>query len=117
MVNGLLGLVFERPTIGEQASEIEHLRQADLGVGAETKGKAKEIPYAQDVDGLVSQLPRLSRSHPTDFGSKHFTLFLTAATGLLGAFVLRDLPSRNVCKVITLFRAKACRSSSGKTTR
>ena len=106
VVNAPLGLVFERPTIGGQASEIEHLRQADLGVGADTNGRAKEIPYAQDVDELATKLPAFSRL-PADFGSKPLTVFLTGATGFLGAFVLRDLFSRNVGKVITLVRAKS----------
>jgi L-aminoadipate-semialdehyde dehydrogenase len=70
-------------------------------------GTAKEVttPYADDVEKLVAQLPKFSPL-PADFGSKPATVFLTGATGFLGAFILRDLLSRNVAKVICLVRAK-----------
>lgn len=104
VVNAPLGLVFEKPTIAAQATEIDSMLTADLSVA---NGTAKEVttPYADDVERLVAQLPRFSPL-PADFGSKPATVFLTGATGFLGAFILRDLLSRNVAKVICLVRAK-----------
>jgi L-aminoadipate-semialdehyde dehydrogenase len=104
VVNAPLGLVFEKPTIAAQAAEIDSMLTADLSVA---NGTAKEVttPYADDVEKLVAQLPKFSPL-PADFESKPATVFLTGATGFLGAFILRDLLSRNVAKVICLVRAK-----------
>lgn len=104
VVNAPLGLVFEKPTIALQAAEIESLQDsANLAAGdAEVKEEKKEVPYADDVATLVNQLPDFKPLTPSDKP----TVFLTGATGFLGAFLLRDLLSRNVAKVICLVRAK-----------
>ena len=108
VVNAPLGLVFDKPTIGGQAAEVDHLRHADLGAGSPTEAKpvVKEIPYGQDVDTLIAKLPQFSSSTFV-VGSAPATVFLTGATGFLGAFILRELLARNVKKVITLVRAKS----------
>ncbi|ORX38176.1 aminoadipate-semialdehyde dehydrogenase [Kockovaella imperatae] len=107
VVNAPLGLVFERPTIAGQAAEIDHLRHVDLHVGSSDPNNkvVKEIAYAEDVDVLSAQLPSFDPL-PSEFGSEPLTVFLTGATGFLGAFILSDLFSRNVGKVIALVRAK-----------
>jgi L-aminoadipate-semialdehyde dehydrogenase len=125
VVNAPLGLVFEQPTIGGLAIEVDALRNADLGLaykdteatpasqlaapGARESKKSSVVPieYAQDY---VNLLPRLRDSYPAlpaDFTGRPLTVFLTGATGFLGAFVLRDLLSRQneVKKVICLVRA------------
>ena len=120
-----LGLVFDQPTIVGLAAAVDALRNADLGLayndaeassvsqlassrapGAK-KSTLAQIEYAQDY---VNLLPRLQVSYPaltSDFASCPLTVFLTGATGFLGAFVLRDLLSRQneVKKVICLVRA------------
>ncbi|WVR09299.1 L-aminoadipate-semialdehyde dehydrogenase [Kwoniella sp. DSM 27419] len=108
VVNAPLGLVFDKPTIAGQAAEVDALRNADLG-GAD--GHAKEatldVDYAADVAKLVKDLPAKFESLPADFRTKKITVFLTGATGYLGAFILKDLLSRRVAKVICLVRAKS----------
>lgn len=109
VVNAPLGLVFDKPTIEGQANEIEQLRDADLGVGAapaEGKAVSAETPYADDVAILAKELPEF-KPLPKDFGTTPSTVFLTGATGYLGAFLLRAILARpNVKKIITLVRAK-----------
>ena len=117
LVNAPLGLVFKQPTIAGLAEEVEALRNADLGLYKETPAptpgpEPKAAPptpvsYAQDYLDL---LPRLHESYaplPTEFSNRKITVFLTGATGFLGAFILRDLLSRDsrVKKVICLVRA------------
>ncbi|ORY32140.1 putative Aminoadipate-semialdehyde dehydrogenase [Naematelia encephala] len=107
VVNAPLGLVFDKPTIAGQADEVDVLRNADISVAnGTTKEVAKEVAYADDVDVLVRQLPTF-KPLSADFGQKRITVFLTGATGFLGAFLLRDLLSRRVAKVICLVRAKS----------
>jgi len=101
-------LVFETPTIQGQAAAVEHLRHADLGVSVPNGGGKEAIvdtAYAADVDLLSATLPKFSPL-PEDFSTKPLTVFLTGATGFLGAFILRDLLSRRVEKVLCLVRAK-----------
>ncbi|GMK57641.1 hypothetical protein CspeluHIS016_0404750 [Cutaneotrichosporon spelunceum] len=108
VVNAPLGLVFEKPTIQLQAAAIEDLSSGGVSVAEATPSKeaATEVPYADDVDKLAAKLPAKFEPLPADFSTKKLTVFLTGATGFLGAFILRDLLSRRTAKVICLVRAK-----------
>jgi L-aminoadipate-semialdehyde dehydrogenase len=105
VVNAPLGLVFDEPTIAGQAAAVDNLRNSELTAATSTKEVAAEVPYADDVEKLASSLPSYSPL-ASDFATKPLTVFLTGATGFLGAFVLKDLMSRRVKKVICLVRAK-----------
>jgi L-aminoadipate-semialdehyde dehydrogenase len=110
-----LGLVFDKPTIGGLAQSIEELRNDDLGYTGEKRpaghqGPAVETDYAKDVEVLLPSLPEKFAPLPSDYASKKVTVFLTGATGFLGAFILNDLLSLRadrVHKVICLVRAKS----------
>lgn len=107
VVNAPLGLVFDKPTIAGQAAEIDLLRNADLGGAGDGAVEAeKAVDYAKDVELLNKDLPTFT-ALPEDFATKELTVFLTGATGYLGAFILKDLLSRRVRKVICLVRAKS----------
>jgi L-aminoadipate-semialdehyde dehydrogenase len=105
VVNAPLGLVFDEPTIAGQAAAVDNLRNSELTAATSTKEVAAEVPYADDVEKLAASLPSYSPL-ASDFATKPLTVFLTGATGFLGAFVLKDLMSRRVKKVICLVRAK-----------
>lgn len=115
LVNAPLGLIFEQPTISGLAKAIDVLRNADLGLVKEAAAKpaaplspAKAaVEYGDDLDKL---LPRLKKSYaplPADYGTRQLVVFLSGATGFLGAFVLKELLGRKdrVKKVICLVRA------------
>ncbi|KAI0045302.1 alpha-aminoadipate reductase Lys1p [Auriscalpium vulgare] len=123
VVNAPLGLIFDEPTIRGLASQVDALRNADLGLAdvADSEVRAAlpdkgtksaatlTVPYGQDLDSL---LPKLRESYPrisSDFSNRPLTVFLTGATGFLGAFILHDLLSREsrVRKVICLVRASS----------
>jgi L-aminoadipate-semialdehyde dehydrogenase len=62
------------------------------------------------VDVLLPTLPTSFAPLPTEFSTKKLTVFLTGATGFLGAFILNDLLAKRsdrVAKVICLVRAKS----------
>jgi L-aminoadipate-semialdehyde dehydrogenase len=131
VVNAPLGLVFEQPTIKGLAGAIDALRQGDLGFANTSTNTSTSKPsgltedqknsedvsasgedYAKDLAKFTKLLPSSFASLPSDFASKPLTIFLTGATGFLGAFVLRDLLERRggaakVKKVICLVRAKS----------
>ncbi|KAG9004721.1 large subunit of alpha-aminoadipate reductase [Tulasnella sp. JGI-2019a] len=114
VVDAPLGLVFDYPTISEQAQQIERLQQSDFGLARENKD-VKELPdrtlaadnYAEDLEVHVAGLPEKFAAIPSDFSSKRLTVFLTGATGFLGAFVLQHLllRSERVARVVCLVRA------------
>ncbi|KAJ6590657.1 alpha-aminoadipate reductase Lys1p [Mycena vulgaris] len=123
VVDAPLGLVFDRPTIAGLVGAIDTLRNADLGFsykqptpvstnllavpGAPQAGPAPALEYGGDLEKLVPHLQDTYPALPADFGAKALTVFLTGSTGFLGAFVLKDLLSRDarVEKVICLVRA------------
>ncbi|KAF8531324.1 alpha-aminoadipate reductase Lys1p [Gautieria morchelliformis] len=129
VVNVPLGLVFDKPTVREQARAIDGLRDGDLGLTwgneedankkLEKRPRSLEIPastnkyvvqdYATDFEHLRTSLDSNYASVPSDFSTRQLTVFLTGATGFLGAFILRDLLSRRsrVKKVICLVRTSS----------
>ncbi|GAA5979580.1 hypothetical protein JCM11641_007876 [Rhodosporidiobolus odoratus] len=112
-----LGLVFDFPTIRSLAQELDSLRNADLGFAKTSHGTASgatlasnvDNEYSEDAEKLVGTL-KASYEKPAPVDGPQ-TVFLTGATGFLGAFILRDLLDRSrrggqVKKVICHVRAK-----------
>ncbi|BGP27163.1 large subunit of alpha-aminoadipate reductase [Rhodotorula toruloides] len=110
-----LGLVFDYPTIRSLAKELDSLRDADLGLGAGSNAAsgsaangAVDTEYSDDAEALTKTL-RESYEKPRPSEGKK-VVFLTGATGFLGAFILRDLLALDrrggqVAKVICHVRA------------
>ncbi|KAF7289871.1 Alpha-aminoadipate reductase Lys1p [Mycena indigotica] len=115
VIDAPLGLVFDRPTITGLVEAVDSLRNADLGLEYKSSEPTATVSAAQELleygDDLEKLLPHLQDSYaglPSDFETKSLTVFLTGATGFLGAFILRDLLNRDkrIGKVICLVRAK-----------
>ncbi|KAF8999093.1 alpha-aminoadipate reductase Lys1p [Cyathus striatus] len=104
VVDAPLGLIFEQPTISGLASVIDALRNADLGLeykelkvpasstlavpGSQpSKPAAAHVEYGQDLDALLPKLKESYSSPGVDFSERPLTVFLTGATGFLGALV------------------------------
>lgn len=122
VVDAPLGLVFDKPTIKDLAAAIDSLRNADLGFAEKPDSNAAEgaatangvaapgrVEYGQDYEALLEKLQPSYTSIPADYSEHPLTVFLTGATGFLGAFILRDLlrDESRVKKVICLVRAKS----------
>lgn len=138
VVEAPLGLVFDKPTIRGLAAAVDSLRNADFGLGGKEGDKTPATPgtpvppprgtipgsalatalkrsttrrldYGKDYDNLVARLRPSYAGPPSDYSERPLTVFLTGATGFLGAFILRDLLQRNerVKKVICLVRASS----------
>ena len=124
VVEAPLGLIFAQPTISGLAAAVDTLRDPDFGIapqdsdstpstpvhavdGMQRKFTPVAVEYAQDFERLVSRLRDSYPPRPSDFDTRTLTVFLTGATGYLGAFVLRDLLQRQhrVQKVICLVRS------------
>lgn len=123
VIEAPLGLIFEEPTIAGLVQAVDTIRNADLGFADKTTGGLQGAPkaeagkklvsphveYGQDYIVLLEKLRPSYPALPTDFNEHPITVFLTGATGFLGAFILNDLLSRDerVKKVICLVRAKS----------
>jgi L-aminoadipate-semialdehyde dehydrogenase len=137
VTNAPLGLVFTQPTIAGLAKAIDELTGSDFGLAngsgnttvrdantpvvngklapPGTQAQANGLTfmpdpaaneYAEDAKKLIAALPTSFKAATSAIGP--VTVFLTGATGFLGAFILRDLLSRKneVSKVICHVRAK-----------
>lgn len=96
------------PTLRQLAAEIDQSLDPvglRLDAGSQLTGNQEEY-YANSLPDLVKGLPSKFESAGKIQGGKQQTVFLTGATGFLGAFILRDLLSTGN-KVIALVRAKS----------
>jgi len=116
IIEAPLGLVFDHPTVAGQAAQVDVLKDTDLGLdykaspvpGAPAAGpepSKRIVEYGADYDALKQGLKESYPPLPDDFGAQGYRVFLTGATGFLGAFVLKDLfRSNRVGKVFCLVR-------------
>ncbi|KAL8993033.1 MAG: hypothetical protein Q9169_006644 [Polycauliona sp. 2 TL-2023] len=102
--------IIRNPTLRGFAAEID--RSLDpiglrLDVDAQANGVSQEQPYSADVDDNQSFKEELQWTYPSTEPdlSRGATIFLTGATGFLGAYILRDLLSRANTRVIAHVRA------------
>ena len=118
VVDAPLDLIFEQPTISGLVNAVDALRNADFigykksvaagSLATESKKLATSaVEYGQDYVNLSEKLQPSYPSIPADYYDHPLAVFLTGATGFLGAFILHDLLSRyeRVKKVICLVRS------------
>ena len=109
-----IGRIYKLPSLKDMASHIERLSAADSLEGGldeydeQVNDAVAEISYAEDAHELAKMLPA---SFPLAGKLDRLispTVFLTGATGFLGAFILRDILQRQnpEVNVIALVRAK-----------
>ena len=116
VIEAPLGLVFDHPTVAGQAAQVDNLKNADLGLdykelqpsGVPPAGAGpskRVVEYSADYEALKQELKGSYSPLSDDFGIQGLRIFLTGATGFLGAFVLRDLfQADKVVKVFCLVR-------------
>jgi L-aminoadipate-semialdehyde dehydrogenase len=99
-----MSVIFQNPTLKGFAAHIQ--RRTTNG---ESNGQVDaEVDYAADAKSLLNALPASFPSADTKLTpSTPITVFLTGATGFLGAYILRDLLTRKspAIKVIAHVRA------------
>lgn len=113
-INLSMSVIFQSPTLKGFAAEIDRLQEAqsitiDSSTPAQVAKAQSADDYAADAEKLVEKLPEVFSAPNTTFENGEATVFLTGATGFLGAYVLKDLLARQnpSVKVIALVRAKS----------
>ena len=106
-LNISMSVVFQNPTLKGFAGQIE--RRNSSGTSGEVNGHAETAEdYAADAKSLVAALPS---SFPSVSGklipSTPITVFLTGATGFLGAYLLRDLLARQSPQIKVIAHVRA----------
>lgn len=116
-----MALLFRDPTLQGFAASIDHIRKpviVQLGsdgqphqTDRQTNGLVqKDDGYADDARRLVKKLPQIfPSSERLELTDRPFTVFLTGASGFLGAYLLRELLGRRSppVKVIAHVRAQS----------
>ncbi|KAI1992100.1 large subunit of alpha-aminoadipate reductase [Ophidiomyces ophidiicola] len=108
-----MSVIFRSPTLKAFANEISHLQNIESFTSDEQA--AIEAPadssnqYSEDAKKLVNSLPKQFPAPTNSVLQDCCTVFLTGATGFLGAFILRELLSRKApaINVVALVRAKS----------
>ena len=117
-----MAALFRDSSLRGFASELDQLEGVmQNGTGAfrptqngETNGvHSKEEDYARDAEKLAQSLPRLFPSSSALGQSSSLTIFLTGASGFLGAYILRDLLDRESPKIKVIAHARAKSNEAG----
>ena len=109
--------LFRDSSLRGLASELDHLDRLKDGQptqNGETNGTSpKEEDYAGDAENLAHTLPRSYPSPKALDQSSPLTVFLTGASGFLGAYILRDLLSRQSPKISVVAHVRAKSREAG----
>lgn len=101
-----MSVIFQNPTLKAFSAQID--RRASSGKG-EVNGTAEEVEdYAADAKALAKTLPASFPSADLNItSSTPLTVFLTGATGFLGAYLLRDLLTRTSPQIKVIAHVRA----------
>ncbi|KAJ5324414.1 hypothetical protein N7476_003014 [Penicillium atrosanguineum] len=112
-----MNAIFRSPTLKGFAGEIDRLLDIESfatsedpdKTGAAQASNQPDDEYSKDAHRLVSELPETFPTRTDAMLDTEPTIFLTGATGFLGAHILRDLLTRKApsTKVVALVRAKS----------
>jgi len=102
-----MSVVFQNPTLKAFASQIE--RRLSSAKSGEVSEQAESVEdYAADAKSLLETLPASFPSADEKIiPSTPLTVFLTGATGFLGAYILRDLLSRKLQSIRVIAHVRA----------
>ena len=112
-----MNAIFRSPTLKGFAGEIDRLLNIESfatsddpdKTGAAQASNQPDDEYSKDARQLVNELPKTFPTRTDAMLASEPTIFLTGATGFLGAHILRDLLTRKSpeAKVVALVRAKS----------
>ncbi|KAL3455247.1 hypothetical protein BJX64DRAFT_272766 [Aspergillus heterothallicus] len=112
-----MNAIFRSPTLRSFAAEIDRLLSFESFASNDDKNTTAEAPadktpddeYSRDARKLVDALPKTFPTRTEDILANEPTIFLTGATGFLGAHILRDILTRKSpsASIVALVRGKS----------
>ena len=115
-INLPLGILFRQPTVAGLSREIDLLRGEDMDMTsrpAESPAASIIPEYLADALDLLKDLPQSYLSAKPPGKTSPITVFLTGATGFLGAFLVRDLLSRKASQIRIVAHVRANSATKG----
>ncbi|MCJ1248720.1 large subunit of alpha-aminoadipate reductase [Trapelia coarctata] len=100
--NVSINTFYEHPSLAGFSTQVDRQLEPTNGVNSDGVGaKEKDATYAQSLDELLKQLPTTYQTADpaTIRSSAKPTVFLTGATGFLGAYLIKDILERTSCAV------------------
>ncbi|RDW75635.1 L-aminoadipate-semialdehyde dehydrogenase [Coleophoma crateriformis] len=106
-----MSVIFRNPTLKAFSAEIDRRTSA---VNGDSQAEDEAEDYAADARSLAKSLPEKFPSAVEKItASTPLTVFLTGATGFLGAYLLRDLLSRSSPSIRVIAHVRALDSNAG----
>lgn len=101
-----MSVIFQNPALKGFAGQIE---RRTSGAGGDVNNQAETVEdYSGDAKSLIATLPAKFPSADEKLSpSTPITVFLTGATGFLGAYVLRDILSRKLSSIKVIAHVRA----------
>lgn len=111
-----LGILFRQPTIAGLSEEIDRLRGGSLDMSSEpiSRQTHSASEYSTDALELLRHLPPSYPKLSRVLKENRIVVFLTGATGFLGAYLIRDLLSRNAESIQIIAHVRAKSREEGK---
>ncbi|KAM7211702.1 hypothetical protein V8F06_012916 [Rhypophila decipiens] len=106
-----INTLYEHPSLAGFSAQVDKLLGQDTsGVTAE----AGEAAYAKSLDELLNQLPEKYQSASLEAleSADQLTVFLTGATGFLGAFLIRDILERKARNIRVIAHIRGVKESA-----
>ena len=102
-------MLFKHPSLAGFSAKVDwQLQPTETANGDDVEAAGKDSEYSQSLDKLLELLPPMFQTAEpiTVRASSDPTVFLTGATGFLGAYVIKDLLGRTgrAVKIIALVR-------------
>jgi len=103
------GVFYNNPTAEEISRKVDELLRT-----CSTSSEANSSPnYHADALELVNSLPEHYNTAPPPSKDDHIKVFLTGATGFIGAFLIRDLMSRKHGSITLVAHVRASSKEEG----
>jgi L-2-aminoadipate reductase len=112
--------LYENPSLAGFAGYVKKQQDAANGIGEAVATEEEKNPaYARSLDELVSQLPKSYQSadSATIRARASPTVFLTGATGFLGAYLIKDVLERTSRKVKLIAHVRGAKDQKAGLTR
>lgn len=109
--NVSINALYEHPSLAGFSTQVDK----KLGNGPADSAEDQDPEYARSLDELLQQLPKsYQTADPANFRAKSQpTVFLTGATGFLGAYLIKDVLERTSRKLRLIAHVRSVKDPKG----
>ncbi|CAM1504022.1 Fc.00g016130.m01.CDS01 [Cosmosporella sp. VM-42] len=113
--NVSINTLYEFPNLADFSAQVDKQLRSSNGTEGESTAEAKDPEYARSLDELLKQLPASYQSaDPSTIRAKAKpTVFLTGATGFLGAYLIKDILERTSREIKLIAHVRSVKDPKG----